>query len=145
MIRSHYRAIRRPLPTRARTTLPRTRTRARAGYSLVEVMVAIVLLAITVSSLAGWMLAASGNRRKQDYRAVARIAGQERLDSVRTRPFSSLMDGTTTTTATVGRLPLKITTAIEPSSATLKIVRVTVRTENGGFLQEFVTAVYGGA
>ena len=134
MMRSRRRAPHRPAPA----------THPRAGYSLVEAMVAIVLLAITVASLAGWMLAASGNRRKQDYRAMARIAGQERIDSVRTLAFGSLSNGTTTSTATVGRLPLRITTVVEPSGTTLKIVRVTVRADNGDFLQEFVTAVYGG-
>jgi hypothetical protein len=40
---------------------------------------------------------------------------------------------------------LRVTTSVEQSGARMKLIKITVRTTSGSFVQEFITAVFNPA
>jgi Tfp pilus assembly protein PilV len=82
---------------RARTV----RAGPRRGLSLVEIMVAILLLAVGVLGLAGFSLAAGKQMRGAGYQETAALVVQSRLDSLASIRCNALASsGTQTGTAT---------------------------------------------
>ncbi len=83
----------------ARAGFPRARP--RRGLSLVEIMVAILLLGIGVLGLAGFSLAAGRQMKGAGYQETAALVVQSRLDSLASIRCNALAaSGTQTGTAT---------------------------------------------
>jgi prepilin-type N-terminal cleavage/methylation domain-containing protein len=108
-----------------------TVTKPRKGFVIVEVIVAMVLLAVAVASLASLIysvsqssLAASGNA----YRNGVLMQEVNRLEGV---PYDSIPTGTST--VSVSTMPYPHTTVVtvtEPVAATIKTVRVVITPAN---------------
>lgn len=122
-------------PDRSTRTLPR-------GYSLVEIMVAMVLVALIATSLAAYNGYTARARQLSEQRALALIAAQEAIDVVRSAAFDSIATGTRSVVSTVGKIPLTVRTAIQLATFNMKLVSVTVMNSRGTTLQTFVTAVF---
>lgn len=105
---------------------------------------ATLLIAIVTSALSTWMLSMSRARRRVERAAMARIAAQEMIDQVRSRPFADVQNGSETLVSTVGRIQLSVTTNVVQSDPRMKLIRVTVRSATGSLVQEFVTAIFSG-
>jgi len=106
----------------------------RKGFALVEVIVAMVLLAVAVSSLAALVysvsrsgLAATGNA----YRNGVLMQEVNRLEGI---PYDSIHVGTSSVTVTSGKYPhTRVVTVTEPSVNLVKSVRVVITPANKVF------------
>jgi len=111
----------------------------RKGIGLVEVIVAMVILAITLTSLAPLMynvsrstIAVTGNA----YRNGVLMQEVNRLTSL---PYDDLVTGTTTVTVSTAPYPHTRTTVITEPVANLKLVKVKVAPLNTGFKPDSVS------
>jgi len=120
------------------------RAARRAGFSLIEIMVAMLLLALTVTGLTAYTGYVADARLASKYRALALIAAQEAIDVVRSTPFDNVSAGTQSVVSTVGNIPLTVKTEVTLTRPTLKLVAITVTSASGAQLQYFVTAVFRG-
>ena len=85
----------------ARSRFARARPRPRRGLSLVEIMVAILLLGVGVLGLAGFSLAAGKQMKGAGYQETAAMVVQSRLDSLASIRCNALAaSGTQTGSAT---------------------------------------------
>lgn len=110
----------------------------RKGIGLVEVIVAMVILAITLTSLAPLMynvsrstIAVTGNA----YRNGVLMQEVNRLTSL---PYDDLVTGTTTVTVSTAPYPHTRTTVITEPVTNLKLVKVKVAPLNTGFKPDSV-------
>ena len=117
-----------------------TVTKPRKGFVIVEVIVAMVLLAVAVASLASLIysvsqssLAASGNA----YRNGVLMQEVNRLEGV---PYDSIPTGTST--VSVSTMPYPHTTVIrvtEPVAAVMKTVTVVITPTNLKFKPDTIS------
>jgi prepilin-type N-terminal cleavage/methylation domain-containing protein len=107
---------------------------ARKGFALVEVIVAMVLLAVAVSSLAAMVysisrsgLAATGNA----YRNGILMQEVNRLEGI---PYDSIHVGTSSVTVSTGKYPhTRVVTVAEPTVNLVKSVTVIIKPTNTAF------------
>lgn len=105
--------------------------RHRKGFVIVEVIVAMVLLAIAVSSLAALLysisqsgLVATGNA----YRNGVLMNEVNRLEGI---PYDSIAVGTTSDSVSTAPYPhTRVVTVTEPVANTVKTVKVVIRPTN---------------
>jgi prepilin-type N-terminal cleavage/methylation domain-containing protein len=101
-------------------------TRRTRGFTLIEVMVSITILAIGIMTLGGLLLRASRSAEAASavsYQTSVMAAEMNRYDAV---PFASLAAGTTCTTVTAHPLPHQICVVITTVSANVVQVKVRV-------------------
>jgi prepilin-type N-terminal cleavage/methylation domain-containing protein len=116
---------------RVRVTEGHSAGKSRKGFALVEVIVAMVLLAVAVSSLASLVysvsrsgLAATGNA----YRNGVLMQEVNRLEGI---PYDSIHVGSSSTTVSTGKYPhTRIVTVTEPSVNLVKSVTVVIKPSN---------------
>ena len=115
-------------------------TAARKGIALVEVIVAMILLAVVVSSLAGlvYSVSQSGIKTTGDaYRNGVLMQEVNRLEGL---PYDSIPVVTTTTTVSGGSYPhTRIVTVTEPAAAVIKSVKVVIKPVNPKYKPDSVT------
>jgi prepilin-type N-terminal cleavage/methylation domain-containing protein len=104
-----------------------TVTKERKGFSVVEVLVAMVLLAIAVSSLAALTYSVSQNgmiATGNAYRNGVLMQEVNRLEGI---PYASVAVGTTTQTVTGGTYPhTTVITVTEPNANLIKNVKIII-------------------
>jgi prepilin-type N-terminal cleavage/methylation domain-containing protein len=104
-----------------------TVTNERKGFSVVEVLVAMVLLAIAVSSLAALTYSVSQNgmiATGNAYRNGVLMQEVNRLEGI---PYDSVRTGTTTTTVTGATYPhTTVITVTEPALNVIKNITVII-------------------
>jgi prepilin-type N-terminal cleavage/methylation domain-containing protein len=108
--------------------------KARKGFALVEVIVAMVLLAVAVSSLAAMVysisrsgLAATGNA----YRNGVLMQEVNRFEGI---PYDSIHVGTSSVTVSTGKYPhTRTITVTEPTVNLVKSVTVIIKPANTAF------------
>jgi len=114
--------------------------KSRRGIALVEIIVAMILLGIAISSLAALMysvsqqgMVATGNA----YRNGVLMDQVNRLESI---PYDSVAVGTTTTSISTGNYPhTRVVTVAEPIVQTLKTVSIIVTPTNTKYRPDTVT------
>jgi len=119
----------------------------RAGFSLVEVLVAMVLLIVAAVWMTSYTLATTASRRIAQQRSYALVAAREVVDSIRRLGFTGATNTATPLqlqTRTVGGVPLTVRVQVEVASdnAALKAVAVTVSNNRGTELQQLLTTLY---
>jgi prepilin-type N-terminal cleavage/methylation domain-containing protein len=118
------------------------------GFTLAEVIVAIALLSVVVVGLSGFGFISSRALLRSKELSVATIAAHERLDSLRSLPYASLVAGNTTTSMTSGKFAFTVQTTITvdtmPQVRMLKHVFVAVVNSHGQVVQQMTSSVYGG-
>jgi len=114
----------------------------RRGFSLIEVLVAMVLLIIAAVSVSSYTLNTSSSRLMARQKSLALVAIQETIDSVRTLGFDGATVGTFNRSRTVGELPLTVQVTVATSQATSKVIDVAVTNADGTLLQRFITSLY---
>ena len=114
----------------------------RRGYSLIEIMVAMLLVALIATSLAAYNGYTARARQLSEQRGIALIAAQEAIDFVRSEAFDSIATGTRNVVSTVGKIQLTVITTIQLATYNMKLVNVSVKNSQGKTLQTFVTAVF---
>jgi prepilin-type N-terminal cleavage/methylation domain-containing protein len=102
----------------------------RAGFSLFELLIAVVVLGFAAAGLGKLMLGAAQSGRHagaQGYRTAILNGEVARITAA---PIGSLDDGTTTTTVTSQPLPYILTTVVA-TSGTAQTVTITVAPTGG--------------
>jgi type IV pilus assembly protein PilV len=75
----------------------RARLRARRGFTVIELVVAIIIMTVGVLALATGSAGVAKQMRAGNQAAVATVVGQARLENIRSLGCSSLSNGTATT------------------------------------------------
>ena len=127
---------------RATTTATTVRREPRKGFVIVEVIVAMVLLAVAVSSLAALIysvsqsgLVATGNA----YRNGVLMQQVNRLEGV---PYALVTVGTTGDTVSTGPYPhTTVVTVTEPTVNLVKTVRIVITPKNVRFKPDTVSFI----
>jgi prepilin-type N-terminal cleavage/methylation domain-containing protein len=112
------------------------------GFTLVEILVAIVLIGMMATALATFTGYVGKTRVLGRQRSLALVVAQEAIEDARSRSFANTTDGTTTTSRTVARFPMTVTTSIASSGASMKVVQVSVKNAGYTELQKFTTTVF---
>lgn len=114
--------------------------RNRKGFVLVEVIVAMVLLAVAVSSLAAlvYSVSRSGIRTSGDaYRNGILMQEVNRLEGI---PYDSIPNGTTTITVSTGTYAhSRVITTTEPVVNAIKNIKVVITPTNPTFKKDSVS------
>jgi prepilin-type N-terminal cleavage/methylation domain-containing protein len=118
---------RRPRRSRERRNAARPAARgARAGFSLIEIMVSVTLLAIVLTSLAGLSFTAAKHQRDvtaATYRAALMAEQVNRLTSI---PFGALPMEPVDSLVPDGPLPHRRLITVTSLSATVSQVRIII-------------------
>jgi prepilin-type N-terminal cleavage/methylation domain-containing protein len=102
------------------------RTPETGGFTLIEVMVSITILAVGILALGGLLLRSSRTAEAASavsYQTAALAAEAGRYDAI---PFAQLVAGTTCTTVTAHPLPHSLCTTVTNVSAKVRQVMVKV-------------------
>jgi prepilin-type N-terminal cleavage/methylation domain-containing protein len=116
-----------------------SRSRDRQGFVLVEVIVAMVLLAVAVSSLAAlvYSVSHSGIRTSGDaYKNGVLMQEVNRLEGI---PYDSIPTGTSTVTVSSGSYThSRVVTVTEPVANVIKSIRIVIRPTNPNYKADSV-------
>jgi prepilin-type N-terminal cleavage/methylation domain-containing protein len=102
------------------------------GFSLIEVMVALVILAIALLALAGLMVTTTRNNSWGGHMTEAATFAQDKLEQLRATPFGMVALNTTTTDNPVSSTGITYTRSwvavpnIAPPGNTLDVITITV-------------------
>jgi prepilin-type N-terminal cleavage/methylation domain-containing protein len=111
----------------------------RKGFVLVEVIVAMVLLAVAVSSLAAlvYSVSRSGIRTSGDaYRNGVLMQEVNRLEGL---PYDSIPNGNTSVVVSSGQYPHTRTVAVtEPTANVVKSIKVVIKPTNPNYKPDSV-------
>ena len=117
-------------------------TRERKGFVLVEVIVAMVILAVAVSSLAGlvYSVSRSGIKTSGDaYRNGVLIHEVNRLEGI---PYDSIPNGTQSITVSTGQYAhTRVITVAEVSPNVIKTIKIVITPVNKAFKPDSVSFV----
>ncbi len=107
------------------------------GFSLVEVLIAAAILAVTLLSLSSMFPTGYLNVDQGGERTTAVTLAQERIEWLRNQPYVALAAGTTTEGAIPGYTGYSRMTTIQDDNPTfgVKQVTVAVTTPAGGSVQ----------
>lgn len=117
-------------------------TRERKGFVLVEVIVAMVILAVAVSSLAGlvYSVSRSGIRTSGDaYKNGVLIHEVNRLEGI---PWDSIPNGTQSVTVSTGTYAhTRVITVAETQPSVIKTIKIVVTPTNPAFKKDSVSFI----
>jgi Tfp pilus assembly protein PilE len=115
---------------------------SRKGFVIVEVIVAMVILAVAVSSLAALVLSVSKSGIKTTgdaYRNGVMIQELNRLEGI---PYDSVRTGTSTVSVTGGNYPhTRVITVTEPTLNVIKSIKIIVTPVNPRYKPDTATLI----
>lgn len=118
------------------------------GFSLIEVLVALVILAIALLALAGLMVTTTRNNASGGHLTEAATFGQDILERLRVSPLTSIPTGVMIQNTFIGSTGIVYTgswTAVANGSGTLDTINITVSWTDPAKLQphsiNMITAV----
>lgn len=114
----------------------------RHGFTLVEILVATILISIAAVALASYTGHVAKARMTSQRQSLALVAAQEAIEDVRRRPYAEVAPGATSVTTVVGKTSLKIITTVTAVGTKMKTVEVSVRTSANGQLQFLRTTIF---
>lgn len=101
--------------------------RRTRGYTVTELMLAIVVLAIALTAIMGLLTMAVVVHKKAQARAIAVVAAQTKIEELRRVPIASLANSTFAVTGLDnGGTPVGAVTVTTTSAATMRKVTVTL-------------------
>jgi hypothetical protein len=107
---------------------------------LVEIIVAMILLAIAVSSLAALMYSVSQQGMVASGNAYRNGVLMDQVNKLEGLPYDSVTVGTVSTSVTSGTYPhTRVVTVTEPAVQTLKLIKVIVTPTNTKLKPDTVT------
>jgi prepilin-type N-terminal cleavage/methylation domain-containing protein len=119
-----------------------SQSRERRGFVLVEVIVAMILLAVAVSSLAAlvWSVSHSGIRTTGDaYRNGVLMHEVNRLEGV---PYDSIHTGTVQTTVSAGTYAhTRVVSVSEPAANVIKSIKIVITPLNKSYKPDSVSFI----
>lgn len=105
---------------------------ASAGFTLVEVMVALVVLALGALSIMQVSLSVAVLMQRAGARTQLITAVDNRLESVQARPFGDLRAGTEEDTVVIRGLPYRRRVTIAAPNSRLREIRVEITSPSRG-------------
>jgi prepilin-type N-terminal cleavage/methylation domain-containing protein len=104
------------------------------GFSLVEMMIALVILSISILALSSITITAIRENTKNHLRDSAVQITKETIENILAEPFDSLDDGTATRNVSLRGTSkdFEVEWAVTEKSGSLKEVSITVETNFGG-------------
>lgn len=114
----------------------------RNGFSLVEVVVATVLLAVSALGLAAYSGTTLQHIFLSNQLSVATVVAREQADSLRALPFDSVAVGQSGFSGKYDRFNFSITRTVEQPSSRLKTVRIRVFDPSGRIVEDFRVGLY---
>ena len=115
---------------------------SRRGFTLVEILVATILLTIAATALAGYTGYIAKVRLLNKRQSIALVAAQEAIENVRSHRFPDVPLGQTQETTVIGKTSLIVITNVTAVGTNMKTVEVSVRTTGNGQLQFLRTIVF---
>jgi Tfp pilus assembly protein PilV len=122
-----------PCPTRA--------AGPESGFGLVEVLIAVVILAFGLLALAGVSLSTASQTRGAAYDTDHAMAAQEILDAM-AQNYSGVAVGSSDTTVSVAGISYSVARTVTQPSAKLKSVQLIVSGGAGAAPDTFVTRLH---
>ncbi|HJQ53104.1 MAG TPA: prepilin-type N-terminal cleavage/methylation domain-containing protein [Gemmatimonadaceae bacterium] len=119
--------------------IPAANGRSRKGFVLVEVIVAMVLLAVAVSSLAALVYSVSRSGLAATGSAYRNGVLMQEVNRLETLPYDSVRVGSVSTTVSTQPYPhTRIVTVSEPVANVVKTITVVVTPANTAFKPDTV-------
>jgi len=103
--------------------------RKSKGFTLIEILVALVILSISLLALAGLMVSTTRNNATGGHLTEAATFAQDTLERLRVAPLSSIPTGVMIQNSSVGSTGILYTgswTAVATSGGILDIINITV-------------------
>lgn len=120
--------------------IPAGRRRTRKGFVLVEVIVAMVLLAVAVSSLAALVYSVSRSGLAATGSAYRNGVLMQEVNRLETVPYDSMAVGSFSTTVTGQPYPhTRLVTVSEPVANVVKSIKIVITPANSAFKPDTVT------
>jgi prepilin-type N-terminal cleavage/methylation domain-containing protein len=114
----------------------------RKGFVLVEVIVAMVLLAVAVSSLAALVYSVSHSGIKTSGDAFRNGVLMQEVNRLEGIPYDSIPNGTSSVTESTGLYPhTRIVTVTEPQASVIKSIKVVIKPSNPQFKADSVSFI----
>lgn len=122
----------------------RTESASERGFTLVEVMVAFVMLSLVVLGIAAFSLGASKSLNSSKRLSLATVVAHQALDSVRSKDFATVAAGSTTGYVTTGRYSFSVVTTVANDTLPVPLLKtVTVSVFDGSKeIQRLRSALY---
>lgn len=115
---------------------------SRKGVALVEVIVAMVLLAIAVSSLAGLVYSVSQSGIKNTGNAFRNGVVMQEVNRLEGIPYDSVTNGTSTFQVSTGTYPhTRVVTVAEPIAQRVKTITVIVTPANPKYKPDTISFI----
>ena len=115
-----------------------THSKESKGFTLIEVLIALVILSISLLALAGLMVSTTRNNASGGHLTEAATFAQDILERLRVSPLTSIPTGVMIQNSCVGSTGINYTgswTAVTNTSATLDTITITVSWTDPGKLQ----------
>ncbi len=114
----------------------------RKGFALIEVIVAMVLLAVAVSSLAALMYSVSQNGMKATANAYRNGVLMHEVNRLEGIPYDSIAIGSSSVSVSAMPYPhTRVITVTEPVARTIKSITVVITPVNAKFKPDTVSFV----
>jgi type IV pilus assembly protein PilV len=115
--------------------------KSEKGFGLVEVLIAVVILAFGLLALAGVSLSTAHQTRGAAYDTDHAMAAQELLDAM-AQDYSGVSVGSSDTTVTVAGVSYTVSQTVTQASSRLKSVQLIVSGGAGAAPDTFVTRLH---
>jgi Tfp pilus assembly protein PilV len=115
------------------------RGRAAAGFTILEVLVAVFLMLVGVGATAQLIVTATGQAAAAQQSSIAGTLAAQTVESYRDRNFGNIAPGTFVSTSTVGATAFTITTVVTVNDPQPNMDRVHVTVSWAGGGQSYVT------
>ncbi len=111
------------------------------GFTLLEILVAIVIFSVSLLALAGVMSTTSRNTSLGNHITEASTFAQDRLEQLRVTPWGTVGSGNDTVTGSTG-ITYTRTWTVPPAAGKLKTIRMTVSWNDGiNHSFDFISAI----
>ena len=104
------------------------------GFSLIEVLIALVILSISLLGIAGLMAKTTKNNSNGGHLTEAATFAQDRLEGLKVIPYANLISGTDQIRGSTGIIYSRILTVVPnagPPNDTLRTATITVNWNDG--------------